>query len=167
MRGQSRWVGILIGGALGALVACEPEDPSCISSLGIDITNIVVKSYNDVVRNSPSGSGSWTYNCNMGGSADITGTVNTSTVTFDLTYTFHACMHQDGGDVITLDGVLHDSTQNGGSTSSRTETATSDALTIKGDVILCNADPIDATCEVDIFYSGSTTLVTICGLSYP
>jgi len=162
MRGQSRWVGILIGASLGA---CQPEEPTCILNLGIDITNIVVSSYNDVVRNNTSAS-SWSYACNQGGSANITGGVtNASNVSFDLTYTFTNCKHQDLGDVITLNGVLHDITQNGGG-DAKTESASSDALTIQGDVIGCNADPIDATCDVNIFYSG-TWLTSICGLSYP
>jgi hypothetical protein len=116
MRGQSRWVGILIGGAVGALVACEPEDPTCIESIGIDISNIVVNSYNDVLRTS-AGSGSWTYTCNQGGSADIVGTVNTSSASWDLKYTFHDCKHQDVLDTITLNGVMTDTATNAGSTS--------------------------------------------------
>jgi hypothetical protein len=166
MRGTSRLVGILIGSALGAVVACEPEDASCIENLGIDITNIVVNSYNAVILGSPNGSGSWTYTCDKGGSADIVGTVNTSTVSFDLRYTFHNCVHEDVLDTITLNGVMQDTTSNGGSTDTKIETATSDALTIRGNVFACNADPIDATCDVNIFYSGSW-LTTICGLSSP
>jgi hypothetical protein len=166
MRGTSTVVGILIGCAVGALVACEPEDPSCVENLGIDITNVVVSSYNDVIIGSPNGSGSWTYTCNQGGSADIVGTVNTSTVSFDLTYTFHNCKHLDVVDTITLNGVMQDITTGGASTDSKTESATSDALTIQGTVLGCNADPIDATCAVSIFYSGGW-VTTICGLSYP
>jgi hypothetical protein len=159
-------VGILVGGALGALIACEPEDPACIQNLGIDISNVVVASYNAEILGAPSGSGSWTYACNQGGSADIVGTVNTQSVSFDLTYTFHDCVHQDTTDRITLNGVLQDVTSNGGSTSTKAESATSDALTIQGNVLGCKADPIDATCDVNIFFSG-TWLTTICGLSYP
>lgn len=166
MRGTSRLVGILVGGALGAVVACQPEDSSCIFNIGIDIQSLVVDSYNDVVRGSPSGSGSWSYMCNLGGSAAIVGTANTSTVTFDLTYTFHDCTHENAGDVLTLNGVMNDLTTNGASADSKVESTTSDALTIQGDVSGCNADPIDATCDVNIFYSGSW-LTTICGLKYP
>lgn len=159
-------MGILVGGVLGGVGACQPEDPTCILSLGVDIQSVVTDSYNDVVRGSPSGAGSWSYTCNQGGSADIVGTANTSTVTFDLTYTFRNCTHENAGDVITLNGVMNDITTNGGSVDSKIESTTSDALTIQGDVSICKADPIDATCDVSIYYSGSW-LTTICGLSYP
>lgn len=162
MRGMARLLAFVIGG--GALAACQPETPACVQNIGIDITNVVVDSYNGVIIGSPNGSGSWTFNCSMGGSAAITGTVNTSTVSFELDYTFTNCHHDSD---LTLSGSMHDSTVNGGNSDTKIELVTSPALTLRGTEIGCDADPIDATCEVRISYSGSSSTATICGLDYP
>jgi hypothetical protein len=147
---------------VAALGACQPESSTCILNLGVDITNVVVDAYNDTVRGA-SGSGSWTFNCNRGGTAAITGTVNSNVVAFDLTFNFQNCAH----DELVLNGTMTDQTTGGGSSSSKIETATSAALTIGGTAIGCNADPIDATCEVSILYSNDDWVTEICGLTYP
>jgi hypothetical protein len=113
--------GLVIAVFVGSVaVGCQPETPSCIENLGIDITNVTVDAYNGVIRNS-AGAGSWNFACNHGGSAAITGTVNANTVAFDLRFTFNNCAHE----TLVLNGVLQDTTANGASTATKIERATS------------------------------------------
>lgn len=144
-----------------ALAGCAQESPRCSKNLGIDITNVVIDAYNDVVRAMPT-AGTWTFSCNRSGSATITGTVDPNAVSFDLTLALDACAH----DALVLDGVLHDATMNGASLSMRTERAESDALAIRGTATACEA-PLDATCAVDIYFRDGTYITDICGLTYP
>lgn len=144
------------------VAGCEPESASCIENIGIDISSFTVDGYNDSVRLS-SGSSSWTWTCPGGGTAAITGTVtNPSTVNYNLTWNFTSCSHEG----LTLTGRMQDTLSNGASGEGKTQSATSSALTILGNVSGCNADPIDATCEVSILYSAGY-VVDVCGLSYP
>ena len=151
---------IVAAGLAWAVQACA-EPSSCPLGIGIDIQQFVTDGYNTAVKGTGGGSGlniSWS--CPGGGSATITGTANTQAVTFDLTFAFHACVDSTLGD-LTLDGTLEDQTTNGANSATETETAHSDALKINGTESLCKADPIDATCVVDI----TATTTTICGLS--
>jgi hypothetical protein len=153
---------MLVAGVTIAAVACGKESSTCIDDMGIVISQFVSDGYNTAILNTGGGSGlsvNWT--CPAGGTALITGTANTGTVSFDLTFTFNQC-HDTTIENLTLTGVLRDQTQNGASTSSsRTETAHSDALTMTGHNAVCNADPINTTCVVDITPSNTT----ICGLT--
>jgi hypothetical protein len=156
MRGTWKVMALLLASA------CQPESSTCILNIGNDITNFTVDGYNQVVRLS-TGSNSWSWGCPGGGSAQISGTVSSPTsVTYNLTWTFSSCA-KDG---LTLTGTLQDSTTNGSSASTKSQVVTSSALTLLGTVSDCNADPIDATCVVDISFSDSTT-IEVCGLTYP
>lgn len=143
---------------VGALLCACGEPAICPIDLGQDIEQFTVDGYNDAVRNTGGGSNvNVTWNCPSGGTATITGSANTQTVTYNLVFTFHAC----GDGTLTLDGPVNDQVSNGGSSSTKVETMHSDALKIHGTSIGCNADPIDATCVVDITSSTSS----ICGLT--
>ena len=148
----------LIGAVAASITWACGESSVCAIDLGADIEQFTVDGYNNAVRQTGGGSAvNVTWSCTGGGSAQVTGTANTQTITYDLTWTFHACM--DG--TLTLDGVMQDHTVNGAQTSTKSETVHSDALKMYGTAIGCDANPIDATCVVDI----TDTTTSICGLT--
>jgi hypothetical protein len=151
----------LVTGAMTVAVACGHESSTCIDDMGIVVTQFTTDGYNMVVRTSGGGSGlNLSWSCPQGGSATITGTADTANINYDLTWTFTAC-HDTTIEDLTFSGVLHDQVQNGTSSSGKTETAHSDAFTMMGHNTVCNADPINATCVVDI----TPSKTTICGLT--
>jgi hypothetical protein len=155
---------VIAAAIVASLWACG-EPSTCPFGIGIDIESFTTDGYNTAIRSSGGGSGvnvNWT--CPNGGSATITGTANTQTVTYDVTFTFHQCADFSLG-MLTLDGAMHDSVVNGSQSSTKTETIHSDALKINGHETDCKADPIDATCVVDIDDTSSNLSATICGLS--
>jgi hypothetical protein len=156
--------------ALLALVAaCGHETSTCADDLALDIAQFTVDGYNAVIKDSGGGTINTTWTCPGGGSASITGTANTQTVTFDTDWTFHMCTDDVLGSTLTLDGVLHHTTTNGSMASTDLETGHSDALKLFGHNHICNADPIDNTCVVDYTIKGAGVDDTgsICGITFP
>lgn len=156
-----RGAAVIAASAAAWVAACGREPSDCPLDIGIDIKEFAVDAYNGVVKNSGGGSAlSFEWTCPNGGSATITGTANTSTVSFDLVLLFRQCADFSLG-MLTLDGMLEDVTTNGSSPSGGTVTVHSTGLGIMGTEDLCHADPINATCAVDITEASTT----ICGLS--
>ena len=149
------------------LVACGQEPPTCADNLAIDLENFTVDGYNAVIKGGGGGTINTTWTCPGGGSATITGTANTQTLTWTLDWTFHMCVDTGTESTLTLDGALHNDVMNAGSLSTKVEVDHSDALTLYGNESTCKADPIDNTCVVDYTLTSSGNHGTICGIVFP
>lgn len=169
MRSTRRLVSAsLVTCSLGIAVACGHETSSCSDGLALDISEFTVDAYNAVIKDSGGGSGrTWNWNCPGGGSAVITGTANTATVTFDVMLAFTSCKDTVLGDTLTLSGTLHEQTTNGAASSTEVQIGHSDALQIVGHDSLCMANPIQTTCVVDYTVQTSGDTSSICGIKNP
>jgi hypothetical protein len=147
---------------------CEPESASCLSNISLDLTNTAGHAYNVAVRGMV-GPVNALWSCPGGGSAQITGTVmvTTGSTDFNLTFEFAQCADTTTSSDLVLTGRYTDHTVfNSSSGDVTSKVAHADALTIRGDEIGCNADPIDATCVVDITTASGITSGAICGLEF-
>ena len=157
-------------------IACTAEPPGCPREIGEDIQNATVSVFNST---SGGGSAGSDYSCAGGGSAHITSTITqngSASRTEDITYTFANCHDTASNNTLTITGTLHEhSTRQLGSSGYFCVDCnyTSDALTVSGTEILCNADPIMASCVVDITFANASgsgfgdESGSICGLKYP
>ena len=142
----------------GLLAGCQPETPGCIQDIGVDISNFPVHMYNNGFRSQNGSFSNFNYSCPQGGTATISGSVTPSTITYNVTINMTMC----GDNGLTLNGSMSATGSGGNSTISAT------ALRIFGMESSCNADPIDATCEVLIITSDSfVSDVSVCDLTYP
>jgi hypothetical protein len=143
-----------------ALAACEPESPTCIQNLGVDIANVTVRAYN--TRISGNTQVDLVYMCPDGGSAHIVGTTQINPVAWNLTLEFTTCSDNALPSTLTLNGVMQ-STKAG---ATQTDSATD--LYIVSKQSTCNADPVDAICAVSVtVVDASISTAEICGLTYP
>lgn len=147
---------------------CDVEPAECLSNISVDLTSTGNHGYNAAVRGMV-GPVNAVWSCPAGGSAQIAGTVMvaSSTVDYNLTFDFTACADTTTGSGLVLTGRMTDRTifrTSTGDVSSATLHA--DALTIRGGEIGCNADPIDATCVVDLSVVGGVSSGAICGLDF-
>ncbi|HUS29714.1 MAG TPA: hypothetical protein VMZ53_14520 [Kofleriaceae bacterium] len=168
-------VGTVLFSVMVAVACAEPEEPECTSSIAFDIHYLYVQATNATTRSGGSGS-NWT--CPQGGSATVTetSTTNNATQTNDSQLTFHMCSYVMNGFDIRLDGPLHAHNVSnivGNLVYCNTCELTSPGLKIYGSELLCNADPIDATCEVSFTIKNESTQSmgdyagSICSLTFP
>ena len=168
MRSTRRLVSAsLVTCSLGIAVACGHETSTCSDNLALEISEFTVDAYNMVIINSGGSGRTWNWTCPGGGSAVITGTANTSNVTFDVMFTFTNCQDTVLGDTLKLSGVLHEVTTNGASSSTEVQIGHSDALQMYGHNKICEANPIQTTCVVDYNIQTAGDTSSICGIKNP
>ena len=145
--------------AFVGLAACQPEPSSCILDIGVDISNVPVHIYNNTLRGTNGMFTNITHNCAGGGTVKLSGTVNSSTTAYNFTGTATMCVDNN----LKLDGQFQ------ASSDGTNDTVIATALHIYSTTeSSCKADPIDATCDIDVISSSTTvTDVTVCGLTYP
>jgi hypothetical protein len=151
---------VKIGLVVCLLSGCAPEPAQCVLDIGVDIANFPVHAYNNALRGM-TGTVNVTYTCPNGGTAHITGTVSPNGPTYNITMQMTNC----------ADNANHPVTLNGQMTSTfdgSVQVTTGTAVHIDSMQPSCKADPVDASCNIDVTANNANVDdVSICDLTYP